>query len=49
MICADTATKMNKHRKAFLRTWRLKYLTLVNGLDEAGDNSSTSPGCRKAI
>ena len=28
---------MNKHRKAFLRKWRLKYLTVVNGLDEAGD------------
>jgi len=36
MICADTAVKVEKRRKAFLRKWRQKCKAVADSLKEAG-------------
>lgn len=37
MIYAETAAKIEKRRKAFLRKWRLKCRAVADSLEEAGD------------
>ena len=41
MIYADTAAEVEKGRKAFLRTWRLKCKAVAESLEEAGDRLFT--------
>lgn len=41
MIYADTATEIEKKRKAFLRKWRLKCRAVADSLEEAGDRLFT--------
>lgn len=36
MIYAETAAEVERHRKAFLRKWRLKCRTVADSLEEAG-------------
>jgi hypothetical protein len=37
MIYAKTPEEIEKHRKAFIRKWRLKHEAVANSLEEAGD------------
>lgn len=37
MIYAETKARVEKHRKAFLRKWRLKCKAVADSLEEAGD------------
>jgi transposase-like protein len=41
MIYAETKAKIEKHRKAFLRKWRLKCKAVADSLEEAGDRLFT--------
>ncbi len=41
MIHADTATEIEKRRKAFLRKWRLERRAVAESLEEAGDRLFT--------
>jgi transposase-like protein len=41
MIYAETATEIEKRRKAFLRKWRLKCRAVADSLEEAGDRLFT--------
>ena len=41
MIYAETATEVEKKRKAFLRKWRLKCKAVADSLEEAGDRLFT--------
>ncbi|WP_223425618.1 IS256 family transposase [Tateyamaria pelophila] len=41
MIYADTADKVEKQRKSFLRKWRLKCRAVADSLEEAGDRLFT--------
>jgi transposase-like protein len=41
MIYADTASEIEKRRKAFLRKWRLKCRAVADSLEEAGDRLFT--------
>ena len=41
MIYADTADEVEKHRKSFLRKWRLKCRAVADSLEEAGDRLFT--------
>jgi transposase-like protein len=41
MIYAKTPEEIEKHRKAFIRKWRLKHEAVANSLDEAGDRLFT--------
>ena len=41
MIYADSATEVDKRRKAFLRKWRLKCRAVADSLEEAGDRLFT--------
>jgi hypothetical protein len=43
MIYAKTPEEIEKHRKAFIRKWRLKHEAVANSLEEAGDRLFTSP------
>ena len=42
MIYADSATEIEKRRKAFLRKWHLKCRAVADSLEEAGDRLFTS-------
>src|SRR5271163_4565157 len=41
MIYAKTPDEIEKHRKAFIRKWRLKHEAVANSLEEAGDRLFT--------
>jgi putative transposase len=41
MIYAETREQIEKHRKAFIRKWRLKHEAVANSLEEAGDRLFT--------
>jgi hypothetical protein len=41
MIYAKTPEEIEKHRKAFIRKWRLKHEAVANSLEEAGDRLFT--------
>jgi putative transposase len=41
MIYAETPEAIEKHRKAFIRKWRLKHEAVANSLEEAGDRLFT--------
>ena len=41
MIYAKTPDQIEKHRKAFIRKWRLKHAAVANSLEEAGDRLFT--------
>jgi len=41
MIYAETPEEIEKHRKAFIRKWRLKHEAVANSLEEAGDRLFT--------
>jgi putative transposase len=41
MIYAETREEIEKHRKAFIRKWRLKHGAVANSLEEAGDRLFT--------
>src|SRR5882757_6062474 len=41
MIYAETREVIEKHRKAFIRKWRLKHEAVANSLEEAGDRLFT--------
>ena len=41
MIYAKTPEDIEKHRKAFIRKWRLKHEAVANSLEEAGDRLFT--------
>jgi len=42
MIYGKTPEEIEKHRKAFIRKWRLKHEAVANSLEEAGDRLFTS-------
>jgi hypothetical protein len=42
MIYAETPEAIEKHRKAFIRKWRLKHEAVANSLEEAGDRLFTA-------
>jgi putative transposase len=42
MIYAKTPEEIERHRKAFIRKWRLKHEAVANSLEEAGDQLFTS-------
>jgi len=41
MIYAETPEQIEKHRKAFIRKWRLKHKAVADSLEEAGDRLFT--------
>src|SRR5580698_2570131 len=41
MIYGKTPEEIEKHRKAFIRKWRLKHEAVANSLEEAGDRLFT--------
>src|ERR1700685_3491746 len=41
MIYGKTQEEIEKHRKAFIRKWRLKHEAVANSLEEAGDRLFT--------
>ena len=47
MIYAATREEIEKHRKAFIRKWRLKHRAVADSLQEAGEPLLPSRGCRR--